>query len=344
MGTEEQQFKLFLIQEQSGKKRLRSARTVELHLQLYRRLKQEVPDLSPDGIMTYLLSLYESGRKGTYLNDFIDTIHVFGRFKQTEIYKPLRYFPEEAYEKATMSDQEIERFLALPCPTITRTDTRTENGKLLTYTIGSKRWQVKTMFWKIVAYSGMRLGEVAHLTVDSVDFGRQVFLADGKTGPRLVPIAPAILPDVQTYVQSLETAYLFPAQRGGMTRQGGVINDVAWGYDFHQRLKRLGIKRKNLTPYSLRHSFITRMLSEDVSLPKVQKMVGHRRIDTTMRYTHLTTKDIVKAISKDPLGLKHLSYNERFQHFRDNVRLLLEQCCENHYEESRMVQDLTNSI
>ena len=37
------------------------------------------------------------------------------------------------------------------------------------------------------------------------------------------------------------------------------------------------------------------MLEEDVNLFKVQKIVGHRKIETTAHYTHLTTKDIQTA-------------------------------------------------
>ncbi len=336
-------FKLYLLQEQKGKKRVRSARTVALHLSLLKRLRGAVPDLSPLAVMKYLVSLLEQGRKGTYLNDYIDMLHIYGRYLSTDMYEKLTYFPEDSYEKATMSDKEIEDFLSLPPTMTTRYDPRLK--KNVSYALGAKRWRVKTMFWKCLAYSGARPGEIAHLTVNTVDFGRQVFLLDGKTGKRIVPIATCILEELREFVSSLSTEDLFPSQRGGMTRQGGVINDVAWGYDFHERLKRLGIKRKNLTPYSLRHSFITRLLNEDLNLYKVQNLVGHKQgSPITSTYYHLTTKALVKTLEKDPLQRTTMTPDERFILFRNSVRQLLSEYCTGHQEESKFLRDLMAHI
>jgi hypothetical protein len=66
------------------------------------------------------------------------------------------------------------------------------------------------------------------------------------------------------------------------------------------------------------------MLDEDVSLPKIQKIVGHRRIDTTMHYTHLTTKDIIKAIKKDPLARRYLSTYEVLKNVSTTLKALVE--------------------
>jgi len=147
-------------------------------------------------------------------------------------------------------------------------------------------------------------GEVAKLTVNDVDWGRNIFIIrETKTGfPRFVPIPPNIKKLLKKYLASLETEYLFPSQKGGYYNgEEKVVNHVDWGYNFHVRIKRLGIKRKNLTPYSLRHSLITRLLEEDVNLFKVQKLVGHKQISTTANYTHLTIKDLQETIKKHPL-------------------------------------------
>lgn len=334
-------FKLYLLTEHNGKKRKRTERTIDLHLSLLRRLQKSCPDLTLTQINAFFLDLLEKGRKGTYINDYVDMLHLYGRFKKITTYDSLAYFPEDPFEKATMSDEEIEAFLNLEPQKVTRYDPLLK--KEFSYYLGLRRWKLKTMFWKCLAYSGARPGEIAQLKISDVDFGRQVFLVDGKTGHRQIPIAPLLLPELQEYIKDLKTEFLFPAERGGKTRQNGCINDVAWGYDFHQRLKRLGIKRKNLTPYSLRHSFVTRFLSEDINIFKVQKIVGHKRLETTQGYTHLTTKDIIKTISQDPLSRQHLSYNERFLQFRNNVRQLLSTYCTDVLEESQFLKDLVGS-
>lgn len=327
------QFRLYLVQEQHGKRRKRSLSTVTVHIELLKRLLKHCPALEPGSVVEYLMSLYETGRKGNYLNSYIDTLHLYGRFKQTDIYESLKYFPEEDYEKATMSDDEIEKFLSLSPAT---------NGEKM-----KRRWKIKTLFWKCLAYSGARPGEIAHLTINTVDLGRQVFLLDGKTGKRIVPIAPVLVPELTEYIKEVTGDYLFPSLSGrqGYRQNAPVIDDVDWHYDFHQRLKRLGIKRKNLTPYSLRHSFITRLLNEDLNIYKVQNLVGHKQgSPVTSQYYHLTTKALFKTLNQDPLQRHQLPADKRFEQFRLLVRQALSDYCLDHSEESSFLKKLVENF
>ncbi len=47
--------------------------------------------------------------------------------------------------------------------------------------------------------------------------------------------------------------------------------------------------KKNITSRSLRHSYATHLIEAGVDLLEVQKILGHRSILTTSRYTHLTS-------------------------------------------------------
>ena len=222
-----------------------------------------------------------------------------------------------------MSDSEIEAFLNLPAPYSTVLNANT--GELQTIQTSKKQYEIWTLFFSIMAYTGMRPQEVALLTPDLVDFGRKIFIVpeeNSKTHTeRYVPIPPNILDKVENHVKELQGEYLFPARNGGTSRSGkAVVNNVQWGYNFHARCKRLGIKRKGLVPYSLRHSLITRLLEEDVNIFKVQKIVGHKRLETTAGYTHMTTKDIQQAITKHPLIRKATDPRSIIEAFKEIVR------------------------
>lgn len=48
--------------------------------------------------------------------------------------------------------------------------------------------------------------------------------------------------------------------------------------------------KKKITPHSLRHSYATHLIEAGVDLLEVQKILGHRSVLTTSRYTHLTSQ------------------------------------------------------
>lgn len=272
---------------ESGRKRSTVVYYLKNITTIYKKAQHPI---NKDNFLVYIASLLKNNYSSSYYNDHIVTMRVWGKFIHTTEFDDIKQIKERSKVKATMSDSEIEAFLSLP----PRRNGPKENWYYNKY----------TLFYSIMAYTGMRPGEVAHLQTGNVDFGRSIFvLEDTKTNtPRFVPIPPNLTETLRQYILVLKTDYLFPSPQGGNKDGfGPVIDNVDWYYNFHQRLKRLGIKRSNLTVYSLRHSFITRMLEEDVNIFKVQKIVGHKRLETTAIYTHMTTKDMQNAIAKHPL-------------------------------------------
>lgn len=264
----------------------RKPSTTYRHLHLLKTLFNELSEWTPEELENFLNRYKLQDKRHSYINQFIDVYCSYCRFKG--IPPPhIKRFKDQPFSKATMSDDEIEEFLKLPC--------KRPGGA------EEQSYKVWTVFFSILAFTGMRPGEVAKLKIDDCDFGRGVFvIEENKTdNPRRVPIAPNIEPLVKEHISLLKSEYLFPSPRGG-NKGGGVFDSVDWHYRFHERIKRLGIKRKNLTPYSLRHSLITALLESGANIFEVMKIVGHRRIETTYQYTHLTTKDIKDAMNKLP--------------------------------------------
>lgn len=270
------QFSLFL--ERSDRAKTTKRRLVTNLERLFR----DIESFSKEEVDDFFLRTKERFTP-SYRNSLVCSIRVYAQF--LELDKELQNYPffkKDLPIKATLSDEEIVAFLNLPA----------EGCE------SRKTHQFYTVFFSVMAFTGMRPGEVAKLTLNDVDFGRGVFLVrHTKTRDnRLVPIPPNIENLLREHLKTVKRELVFSKKYSERP-----ITNEAWHYNFHKRIKKMGIKRTNLTPYSLRHSLITRLLEEDVNIFKVQKIVGHRDIKTTAIYTHLTTKDIIRAIKRHPI-------------------------------------------
>lgn len=295
-----QAFKYFLQTRKTEKGFPLSYRTVSRHIHYVGVILRENPDFTMEGIEQFFMRKKEEGCKNTYINHIIPSIRYYADFKGLKGYKEkFPYLPEETYTSATMSDDEIEAFLGLRRPK--------------NYDI--RQWFRWTVFFSIMAYTGLRPGEVAHLEVNDIDFGLDVIkitpkeFAPGKTQKSLsdVPIPENLKELLKKYIQELEGVKLFPSVRGGHADTGGVVNSGNWFLRFKQRLNMLGIKRTNLTVYSLRHSYATSLGDAEVNVRVIQELMRHESILTTMHYLHPGMKAKRKGQNKLPLVMKQIN-------------------------------------
>lgn len=300
-------FKSFLLLQKG-----QSERTVHTNMKIVQKMLSATP-MEKDSLLSYIYSLAEQKRAPSYIKQYIVVIRHWGEcFQIPELiqFQTMKIkVQRDPFLKDTLSDEEIDAFLKLPC------------DKKEPFFI--KRYNMWTVFFSIQAWTGMRDGEVARLRAEDIDFGRNVIIIrHTKTNePRLVPIPPDIKTLLSEYLKELEGSYMFPTTR---EEKLPYVSWAAWAYQFKERVKRLGIKRQNLTAYSLRHSFITRQLDEDVNLKKVQLIVGHKRIETTAKYTHLSMKSLQRVIDNDRLRSLYQTAKEALQDIRKDIRKLEE--------------------
>jgi len=141
--------------------------------------------------------------------------------------------------------------------------------------------------------AGLRLGEVCHLQVEDIDSQRMVLRVRGKgSKERLTVLSPRLLEVLRSYWRLAKPrSWLFP----GATPDRPVALDTARSV-FHSACAQAGLPR-GYTPHSLRHSFATHLLDAGTDLVLIQSLLGHRSIETTSRYTHVSLTRLQQATS-----------------------------------------------
>jgi integrase/recombinase XerD len=65
--------------------------------------------------------------------------------------------------------------------------------------------------------------------------------------------------------------------------------------------KRAGVDCDIVSPHSFRHRMLTDLVEGNADLVSVQKIAGHKQINTTARYIHLDDRVYLDIIEKHPL-------------------------------------------
>jgi site-specific recombinase XerD len=138
--------------------------------------------------------------------------------------------------------------------------------------------------------SGLRVGELCSLDIDSVDVKRLAVTVMGKgSKERRVPVSEPALVALRAWaalrhevVADASMVALFVNTRGKRlsTRDVRRIIDARSSSPTH--------------PHALRHTFATHLLDNGADLRAVQELLGHSDVGTTQRYTHVS-KERLKA-------------------------------------------------
>jgi len=142
--------------------------------------------------------------------------------------------------------------------------------------------------------SGLRVAECCGLDLEDLDrHGATVRVLGKGDRERVVPVGDEALAALGAYLalRSEGRGPLFRNHRGGRLTTRSV----------HRIVKRLaraaGITRR-VSPHTLRHTFATHMLGEGADLRLIQELLGHRRLSTTQRYTHVSPEHLMKVYDK----------------------------------------------
>jgi integrase/recombinase XerC len=142
--------------------------------------------------------------------------------------------------------------------------------------------------------TGLRVAECCGLDRRDLDRSQGTVRVLGKgSKERVVPVGETALDAVEAYLslRGDDSGPLFRNVRGGRLTVRSVHRIV------RNRARLAGISQR-VTPHTLRHTFATHMLGEGADLRLIQELLGHSRLSTTQRYTHVSPEQLMKVYDR----------------------------------------------
>lgn len=142
----------------------------------------------------------------------------------------------------------------------------------------------------LYAYQGFRAVEIAAVSGETIDWGRQRILSkDGKGGKEVWrPLHPIVWDELQKYPRQ---GHLFPSRNGGHISRKTVSNVLS------KALKRAGVEHR---PHHLRAWHATELIEAGVSTIVAQHSMRHSDLQSLNRYVRVSDTALREAMSMLP--------------------------------------------
>jgi len=142
----------------------------------------------------------------------------------------------------------------------------------------------KLVVWTLLD-TGLRVSELASLRKDNLDWQNHRLMIYDKGGPygsrskrRLIPLSPRVQPLLDGHLALYDTLGMTPRTKQRLVK--GVAT-------------RAHIRRP-VTPHVLRHTFSVTAIQKGISLPALQRLLGHDRLTTTEIYLNHSPEQVVR--------------------------------------------------
>ena len=164
--------------------------------------------------------------------------------------------------------------------------------------------------------SGLRLSELVGLDLDDVNLSGRVVRVLGKgRKERIVPFNPTAAAAIKAWLADREAlragaaAPASPGRRPPVSRPRRAVEPLFLNYRggrlstrFVDKIVRRYVAacstRYGISPHALRHSFATHLLEAGADLRAIQELLGHARLSTTQRYTHVNAAQLIETYRK----------------------------------------------
>jgi integrase/recombinase XerC len=270
-------------------------------------------DLQPDTIRGHLAELGRVGEARTSVARKISALRTFVRYLRREGYlehdpTSLTVAPKrEQTLPVHLTEREMETLLQQP-------DAREP--------LGRRDRAILELFYA----SGLRLSELESLDVESIDVSTRMVRVLGKgRKERMIPFNQATERALRAWLKDRALIRASHSSSIGARRtNNGASHERRADQRTERRIhdeplfvnargKRLsgrsidrllrryvvqGNVQSRVSPHALRHSFATHLLQRGADLRAIQEMLGHARISTTQRYTHVNATQLIDVYRK----------------------------------------------
>lgn len=187
-----------------------------------------------------------------------------------------------AFKQGYVTANPVKRTSSLPQPKgRVRYLSQVERERLLKACRQSE-WNRLYLLVLMAMTTGMRKSELLRLTWADIDFDNSLaFLYDTKNGePRVCPIPEATMEEMRKF-RGVGAALVFPST---------TMPDQPFEFKKHWFKALEQARVENFVFHSLRHDFCSSLAMHGASLVEIAELAGHKDLQTTKRYTHLSVK------------------------------------------------------
>jgi len=259
-----------------------------------RRHALQPKHLSLDVIRGYLGDLYRQGQAGTSVARKVSALRTFTRYLRREGFidadpAVLAVAPKrEQKVPAHLSVDEMARLLETPD---------------MSRPLGRRDRAILELFYA----SGIRLSELVALDLEDVDLSARMVRVMGKgRKERIVPFNTSTGKSLRQWYADRALIAKDDNRRRRAADDGTPLFVNAKGGRLTGRsVQRLVARyvascstRFGISPHALRHSFATHLLQAGADLRAIQELLGHVRLSTTQRYTHVNVAQLLDVYRK----------------------------------------------
>lgn len=265
-----------------------------------RKISELTPtDLDMTSVRSHLVDLNRAGKARSSVARKLSALRTFVKYLRRE---DLIDHDPAAMAVAPKRDQTIPVYLSEP--EITRLIESPNSGDPL----GRRDRAILELFYA----SGLRLSELVEIDLEDLNLPARMVRVMGKGGKeRILPFNQSAATAMRVWMQDRAAILSGAGSRGtGAGKHRRASSDPLFvnyrgtrltGRSVDRMLRRYVAQcstRLGISPHALRHSFATHLLQRGADLRAIQELLGHSRLSTTQRYTHVNATQLIDVYRK----------------------------------------------